>query len=132
MKSIIFSLSLVLSLCFISCSKEDYKTTNDEKLISGVWHFDHFSTADSLITLDSCFYDNTIDFLVDNKVDLSEGEDICFLADSTTSSMWYYSYAIKELVIIHNGEETVTKVLELTDSKLVMESSDIMSVTYKK
>ncbi len=135
MKSIIICASLLLGLAFQSCSKE-VSLSKEDKLTSGLWNFDSYTSSNPSLTIEPCSFDNSIQFFKDGVVYFDEGDILCPDSDQNGQATWVFGDSDDILIITEDEFSIPITILSLSGSKLVIEQESpfldgTMTVEYK-
>ncbi len=136
MKSIFIFFSLLLGLSFQSCSKEE-SLSKEDKLTSGLWKYDSYTSTDPDETLEPCNFDNTWLFNKSGAGMLDFGDILCSESEQSGMLVWQFGESSDVLVVYDRwGTPLGLELISLSKSKLVFEqeipdSIGIMTIVYK-
>lgn len=130
LKSLLLLLAVSAAAFFVACKKDDNNKSPEDTLTSvSCWA----PSKDELFNpatnqwedqgVDACSQDDCITLSSDKTVSFDEGATKCDPTDpQTATGTWSLSADGKTLTVVIDGDTTFGTVVELTSSKLVLES----------
>lgn len=140
-KSYLVLLNVLFILLFTSCSKDPATTTTTttngsmfNALTRNNW-FPRVSISGTSDVLLPCHLDDDYDFKTDGTYEILFGATRCFVGQPASAKSSLYKFELDEAnktMMFHNfGEDIQWKIIQLDNSKMILEGNKVGNVNYK-